>query len=78
MSGRGLDSRRAGDRALWVLAVVCGLLLAADLFHDKHGHYLLESWFGFHGVFGALSIVLIVILGRWLRRIVMRDESYYD
>ena len=67
MSGKGLDSRRAGDLAPWALAVLCGLLLLADLFHEKHGHYLLESWIGFHGIFGALSIVLIVIgLSIWI------------
>lgn len=78
MNGGGFDSKRAGDRAIQILVTVCMLLVAGDFFYDKHGHYAAEEWLGFYALYGALSIVGIVLLARVLRRIVMRDEDYYD
>jgi len=81
-AGGGLDSRRAGDWAIRLLCAACLLVLLLDgllhLFHAKHGHFAAENWFGFYGVAGALSICGIVLGGRWLRRLVMRDEDYYE
>jgi hypothetical protein len=73
-----LDSPRAGRIAFRVLAVVCAGLLVADLFYEKHSHYAWENRFGFYAFYGFLGCVFLVLTAREMRRIVRRDEDYYD
>ena len=60
------------------LAVVCVALLLADALYHKHTHFSWEGWFGFYAWFGFLAFVFIVLAGKQLRRLLMRDEDYYD
>lgn len=62
-------------RALVALCAVLGLL---DLTYDKHVHYPFEDWFGFYGVYGFISCVALVLIAKELRKVLMRDEDYYD
>lgn len=79
-----LVSRVAGRRAVVVLhllaliAVVTELVLPPD--HDGHG---VERFGGLdfpasYALYGFTACVALVLLGRWLRRAVMRHEDYYD
>lgn len=61
-----------------VLAAACVLLVAADLIYHKHGHFGWETLLGFHGFFGFASFFLLVLAGKHLRTVLMRDEDYYD
>ncbi|MDX1578491.1 MAG: hypothetical protein R3266_08400 [Gemmatimonadota bacterium] len=74
----GLDSPRFGRRAYAVLCVICGGLLVADLLYHKHVHYDFEGWWGFFGFFGFVSAVALVVAAKWLRKILMRPEDYYE
>ena len=69
---------RNGNRIFWGLAVVCLLLVLADLLYHKHGHFHFEHWLGFHGLYGYVVFVVIVFAGKALRKLVMRAEDYYD
>ncbi|MCP3980498.1 MAG: hypothetical protein GY716_14445 [bacterium] len=62
-------------RGVWIL---CGLSVLADRSYDKHGHYPFEEWLGFHGWYGFLCCVLLALTAGLLRRLVRRDEDYYD
>jgi len=62
-------------RSLWIL---CGLLVAADLFYEKHIEFPVEGFLGFFGFYGFVSCVLLVLAAKQLRKIVGRDEDYYD
>jgi Na+/melibiose symporter-like transporter len=73
-----LDSARSGRMAFRWLCAVCAVLLIADLFYDKHAHYGFEDWFGFYGIYGFVGCVLLVLSAKALRRLVKRDEDYYD
>ena len=44
-----LDKPRNVTRLVWSLYVVCGLLLAIDVFVPKHGPFAIEHAFGFYG-----------------------------
>ena len=69
----------ANTRKVYVgLWVVCILLAALDLFYDNHGHYDFEELPGFSAVFGFVACVGLVLASKGLRRIVMRDEDFYD
>ena len=60
------------------LVVVCGALVLLDFVIHKHPHYPIEERFGFYGWFGFISFTCIVLAGKYMRRIVHREEDYYD
>jgi len=73
-----LDEPRNVTKVFYTLVAVCAALLASDLFYDKHGHYSWEGFFGFHGFYGFFGSVFLVLTAKQLRRLLMRDEDYYD
>ncbi len=60
------------------LVIVCGLLLVAELFFDKHSHFSWSRVFGFDALFGFAAYMSIVFGAKALRRFVKRREDYYD
>lgn len=56
---------------------LCALALAAEWAIHKHAGHPAEAWFGFHGAYGFLAIVVLVLLAKGLRRVVLRPEDYY-
>ena len=62
------------------LYAACGLLVVLGLFFidAHHAHFPWESWPGFYGVYGFLAFTFAVLAGKQLRRVLMRDEDYYD
>lgn len=77
-----LDHPKTPDRAFWGLAAVCALLVVGEvvlaLLHLRHGHFGFDAWVGFFGVFGFVAFFLIVLAGKHLRKVLMREEDYYD
>jgi hypothetical protein len=73
-----LDDRNNVRKIYWALIVVCIALVAADAFYHKHVHYAFEGIFGFFGLFGFGLSFLLVLASRELRKVLMRDEDYYD
>lgn len=73
-----LDQSRNVNRLVYGLALICGLLVLTDFFYDRHTHFAFEAWFGFFGWFGFLGCVGLVLLAKEMRRVVKRDEDYYD
>jgi hypothetical protein len=67
------------DRVLfWALVGTCLALLAAGPFYEHHAYFVIDGWPGFYAVFGFVAFVFIVYAGKGLRRLIMRDEDYYD
>jgi hypothetical protein len=75
---RWLD--RAGNvrKVYYSVWIACGLLLLAELFIDKHGEVEIERFFGFHGFYGLIACVVLVLAAKLLRRVLIRPENYYD
>ena len=73
-----LDDPRNVDRIIRVLGLLCVGLLLVELFYTRESHFGFESWFGFFAWYGFLSYVFIVLSAKLLRRLVRRDEDYYD
>ncbi len=59
---------------------ICAVSVGAELFFDKagHVHYGFEQIPGFHAAYGFVSCVLLVLLAAQMRKLVLRDEDYYD
>ena len=73
-----LDNPRNVDRLVHGFYVVCGLLLAIDIFVPKHGPFAIEHVFGFYGIFGFFACVALVLIAKQMRRVLMRPEGNYD
>jgi hypothetical protein len=73
------DNPRNVKIIIGLLVVVCVGLELADLFYHKHGvHYGVERWFGFYGFYGFVGCVFLVLAAKEMRKVVMREEDYYD
>lgn len=73
-----LDERRNVDKIFWAVCAICLALFAADAFYHKYVHFSFENWFGFFGIFGFVACVGLVLAAKELRKLLMRDEDYYD
>lgn len=65
-------------RVLRVFYAVCAGLLLLDFFHHRHVTHAWENLWGFYGLFGFVACVVLVLAAKELRKVVMRDENYYD
>ena len=61
-----------------MLYISCFVLFAMDLVIHRHTVHPWESFTGFYAIYGFLACVILVLLARELRKVVMRDEDYYD
>ncbi len=73
-----LDEPKNVDKVFWALVVACALLFAVDFFLHRHAHWSWEELPGFYGIFGFAAFWCIVIAGKHLRKVLMREEDYYD
>jgi hypothetical protein len=75
---RWLDDPRNVKRLYYALLAASIALILSDLLYPKQTHFAWEGWFGFFGIFGFVSFFFLVLAGKQFRRLVMRDEDYYD
>lgn len=73
-----LDDPANVDKIWYGLIGVCALLFAADFFVEKHPYFELENAPNFYGVYGFVACFLLVIAAAQLRKVLMRDEDYYQ
>lgn len=62
-------------RGLWVVGL---LLVAIDLILRRHEDFGFATLFGFYGLYGFFACVVLVLVAKQLRKVLMRDEDYYD
>ena len=75
---RFLDRQKNVDRLLWGFTILGVITLLVDFFFHRHTDHPWQHLWGFYGIFGAISIVVLVQLAKALRKLVMRDEDYYE
>lgn len=73
-----LDKSRNISKIFWGLVIFCLSLVVVDIFYERHGYFDIEHFPGIYGLYGLLCALGIIFLGIGLRRLVMRDEDYYD
>ena len=62
-------------RSLWGIGI---LLLLLDLWIHRHEQWSFAEVFGFHGFYGFVACVGLVLTARCLRILLKRPENYYD
>ena len=75
---RWLDKSENVTKVYWSVWVVCALLVLVEPLVHKHGYFDAEEWFGFHGWFGFIACVALVLAAKGLRRFLKRPEDYYE
>ncbi|MGE0407859.1 MAG: hypothetical protein AB7P23_01205 [Amphiplicatus sp.] len=78
----GWADTKAFRRFFLALLVVAALAAAAlglvPAFQKDHPHFEVERFPFFFAVWGFVSFMFIVLAGQHLRKLVARDENYYD
>ena len=72
------DDPRNVDRLLYGFYCVCVVLLGLDFFLHRHISHAWENLAGFYALFGFVACVVLVLVAKEMRKVVMRDEDYYD
>ena len=73
-----LDLACMGSRFTRFLLVIAVILMVLEFVIHRHGETHLEESFMFPAIYGFIAFIFIVEVGKILRRLIMRDESYYD
>lgn len=73
-----LEDPKTVDRIVYALYAACAAVAAADLFIHRHSLLSFEAWPGFYAWYGFFGCVGLVLAAKQLRRLLMRDEDYYD
>ena len=64
------------------ISLVCALLILVEIplkiLHLRHEHFTFDGWVAFFGLFGFAAFFGIVMAGKQLRKVLSRDEDYYD
>lgn len=73
-----LDRKENVSKVYYVLCGVCVALFLGDALYHKHVHFDIEGWFGFYALYGGLGAWLLVETAKQMRKLLKRDEDYYE
>jgi hypothetical protein len=65
-------------RMLRVFYALCVLLCLADVVVHRHTYLSIEKLWGFYPLYGFVGCVVLVIVAKWMRTFLMREENYYE
>lgn len=77
-SGGWADKPATGKLVRRILYAACVLLLVADFLVHRHISTDIERIPAFYAAYGFVALVGVVMAAKGLRRLVKRDEDYYD
>ena len=65
-------------RILAILHLACAGLFLSDLIFHRHVVDPIEEIVGFYGLYGFIACVGLVLAAKEMRKMLLRDENYYD
>jgi hypothetical protein len=69
------------ENVKWILRVfyfLCVILVIADFIVHRHIYVSFEEIPAFYAIYGFIACVVLVVIAKEMRKVVMRDEDYYD
>jgi len=72
------DNPKNVQRLLTGFYAICTLLVVADFVVHRHITIAWEKIPAFYAIYGFVACVLLVVIAKWMRKAVMREENYYD
>ena len=73
-----LDKPENIAKILKVFYVICGLLVVTDFIVHRHIYHDWENVPAFYAIYGFIGCVLLVLIAKLMRKVLMREEDYYD
>ena len=64
-------------RVLWLLYGFALLVLLLDLVVHRHAVHPWEGLPFFYPIYGFFGCTILVVIAKWMRRIIMRPPDYY-
>jgi bacteriorhodopsin len=65
-------------RLLRVFYFICFVLIAIEFWIHRHTEHVLETIFGFYGLYGFIACVILVLIATQMRKLLMRSENFYE
>ncbi len=65
-------------RAIYALLAAGLASLLAEVFIRRHGSHPWEGIFGFYPIYSLAACVLLALVATLVRKVLMRQENYYD
>jgi len=65
----------------WILRVfygLCVILVIVDFIIHRHIETSIEKIPAFYAIYGFIACVVLVLIANQMRKLLMRDEHYYD
>lgn len=72
------DNPKNIQRVLFLLYGCCAILFFLDFIIHRHMLHPWEGLLGFYAVYGFIGCVVLVLVAKWMRTFLMRDEDYYN
>ena len=72
------DNPKNVQRLLTGFYTICALLIVADFVIHRHIALAWEKIPAFYAIYGFVACVLLVVLAKLMRKVIMREENYYD
>ena len=72
------DKAQNVKKVLYGLYICCAVLLVLDFIIVRKVYHSWENLWGFYPIYGFVGCVVLVLVAKWMRVILMRDEHYYD
>lgn len=72
------DNPKNIQRVLYLLYGCCAILFILDFIIHRHMMHPWEGLLGFYAIYGFIGCVVLVLVAKWMRTVLMRDEDYYD
>ncbi len=71
--------RASTIRLMWIIGlIVLALLIAGDFFVHGHAAFGIDGSFGFYGLYGLVTCLIMIIAAKGLGFFLKRKDSYYD
>lgn len=72
------DNPKNVTRLLRGFYIACIVLVIADLIVHRHIMMAWEKIPAFYAIYGFVACVVLVVVAKMMRKVVMREEDYYD
>jgi len=72
------DDPKNVRRLIHLFYALLGILLVAEFFIHKHGHFPWEDKPFFFAIYGFVACVGVIFASKVLRYFLKRDEDYYE
>lgn len=65
-------------RLMKVFYACCAILVVLDFVINRYTYHAWENLWAFYPLYGFVGCVVLVVIAKWMRTFLMRDEDYYD